>query len=77
MPAKPVKAKRPVESQPADLPPVTHKQPPLRSTVPGYVAVRISGLTYLVAPGAVEAFKANHGRQTHHDEGFEAAKRAS
>jgi len=54
-----------------------HKQPPLQSTVPGYAAIRISGLTYLVATGAVEAFKANHGRQPHDDEGFDAAKPAS
>ncbi len=60
---------QPVLSPIAEIP--WHKQPPLRSTLPDYVAVRIDGLTHLVAPGAAEAFKARYASQPHHDEGFE------
>lgn len=60
----------PISSRQRDIP-QPHIQPPLSSTLPDRVALRIHGITYLVAPGAVEGFKAKHVRPEHHDEGFD------
>jgi hypothetical protein len=52
------------ETPPDDLSSAPHQPPPLRSTEADRTAVRIDGLTYLLAPGAVKGFLA---RNTTHE----------
>lgn len=46
----------PKRTHPDDAP--RHDPPPISSTVPELVAVRFDGITYLVPPNAVAAFRA-------------------
>ncbi len=48
-----------------------HNQPPLLSTAAGYQAIRLDGVTFLVRPDLVEAFKAKYASRPHDDVGFE------
>jgi hypothetical protein len=51
------------ETQPENHP--AHQQPLLRSSMPDRVAVRLNGITYLLAPGAVKGFLARNTPEDH------------